>query len=199
MNAVGAGIGSALKGGINAILGIDTDGALSEGASIGKSFVDGFLEGFDGAKVADAIKKVISEAFKIAYSNPVTGTLATAAIGSKVVGGVNTVYNGYKGVTGAVNGAKGIWSTLTGAGKVAEGAAEAASAAGTAGTAATAASGAGTAAKVAGAGAKGACAVSKAIPIIGGLISLAEMGVDAYHGVGKSEEWTGGATASGTR
>ncbi|GHV17893.1 hypothetical protein FACS189425_05180 [Clostridia bacterium] len=181
MNSVGAGIGSAIKGGINAILGIDADGALSEGASIGKSFVDGFLEGFDGAKIGEAIKKIVSDAFKLAYSNPVTGTLATAFIGSKVLGGANAVYKGVKGVKGAVSGAKGIWSAITGASKVAGGAAEAANVAGAASTAA----------KVASVGAKGASVAGKAIPLIGGLISLAEMGVDAYHGVGKSEEWLG--------
>lgn len=199
MNSVGRGIGSALKGGINALLGIDTGDALADGASIGKSFVDGFLEGFDGAKVAEAIKKVLSEAFKIAYSNPVTGTMATAYLGSKALSGVSTAYKGVKAVKNGINAVKGVSAGLRTGSEIATAARGGGAAAqsalafaqnGAFGTSARLGATKAGSAVVKGAS-KAASVGTKAIPIIGGLMSLAEMGVDAYHGVGKAKEWTG--------
>ena len=59
---IGSGIGTALKSGILALLGVDVTGAVGNGMSIGKSFAEGFMDGFD----AKAVAKGISEAFKAA-------------------------------------------------------------------------------------------------------------------------------------
>ena len=49
-NSIGEGLGTALKTGILALLGVDVGGAVTDGVDIGKSFADGFMEGFDGSK-----------------------------------------------------------------------------------------------------------------------------------------------------
>ena len=59
---IGSGIGTALKSGILALLGVDITGAVGDGMSIGKSFAEGFMDGFD----AKAVAKGILEAFKAA-------------------------------------------------------------------------------------------------------------------------------------
>lgn len=58
--SVGAGLGTALKTGVLALLGVDISGAVGDGKSVGKSFAEGFLEGFD----AKTIAKSLTEAFK---------------------------------------------------------------------------------------------------------------------------------------
>jgi len=59
---IGSGIGTALKTGILALLGVDVTGAVGDGMSIGKSFAEGFMDGFD----AKAVAKGMLEAFKAA-------------------------------------------------------------------------------------------------------------------------------------
>lgn len=63
---IGEGIGSALKTGFLALLGIDVSGTLDEGASIGASFAKGFSEGFDfeaiSRKLMDGLKNMVSNA-----------------------------------------------------------------------------------------------------------------------------------------
>lgn len=52
--SAGKAIGKGLSNILLTLLGKDTAGAVEEGVSIGSSFVKGFLEGFDGAAIADA-------------------------------------------------------------------------------------------------------------------------------------------------
>ena len=54
---IGKGMGEALKGGLLALLGVDIEGAGSDGYDIGASFAKGFLDGFDPETVWKAIKK----------------------------------------------------------------------------------------------------------------------------------------------
>ena len=57
---IGNGIGTAMKSGILALLGVDASGAIDEGKGIGRSFAEGFVDGFDAKTVA----KAVLEAFK---------------------------------------------------------------------------------------------------------------------------------------
>lgn len=107
--SIGEGLGKAVTFGFTALFGGDTDGIVQDGVSIGASFGEGFSKGFDGAKVAEAIKNAVSSALKLVFSNPVTGGLATAWIGGKLLGGISGMYS--LGKT-----AKGLWGSLFGSG-----------------------------------------------------------------------------------
>jgi tape measure domain-containing protein len=54
---IGEELGSALKIGLLGLLGIDVSEALSEGKSIGSSFVQGFKDGFDTEQITEALKE----------------------------------------------------------------------------------------------------------------------------------------------
>ena len=86
---LGKGIGSALTGGILALLGIDTDDAIADGVSIGSSFVDGFLEGFDTSRITAALSSWASE-------NKGTATLMGMMVGGKALSGLSNLYSGAK-------------------------------------------------------------------------------------------------------
>lgn len=62
-NKIGYGIGSALTAGASALLGINLSQATESGFDIGKSFADGFLAGFDGSKIWEAIKEQAKNTF----------------------------------------------------------------------------------------------------------------------------------------
>ena len=60
-NNIGYGISSALTAGISALLGIDLGEATDSGFDIGKSFAEGFINGFDGSKIWEGIKEKSKE------------------------------------------------------------------------------------------------------------------------------------------
>ena len=60
-NDIGYGISSALTAGISALLGIDLGEAADSGFDIGKSFAEGFINGFDGSKIWEGIKEKSKE------------------------------------------------------------------------------------------------------------------------------------------
>lgn len=72
-NAIGEGIGTALKTGILTLLGVNIDEAAAEGTSIGKSFSQGIADGFDASTVGkavldafkDVMKRLVSDAAKL--------------------------------------------------------------------------------------------------------------------------------------
>lgn len=83
---IGKALGDGMKGGLLALLGVDIEGASSDGATIGKSFAEGFLEGFEGEKVAEALKTALGNmggsAAKILPGNekPTAGSWVSAGI-----------------------------------------------------------------------------------------------------------------------
>lgn len=83
---IGKVLGEGLKGGLLALLGVDVEGASSDGSRIGKSFAEGFLEGFEGEKVAEALKialgNMTGSAAKILPGNekPTAGSWVSAGI-----------------------------------------------------------------------------------------------------------------------
>lgn len=106
---IGSGIGSSIKWGISALFGLDINGAIDDGLSIGKSFTDGFSKGIEGidwgqvlSRLWDALKWGVSNALSLAFSNPITGTLAASFIGNKGFDAVSTGYNLVKGISNIV-------------------------------------------------------------------------------------------------
>lgn len=204
---VGNGLGTALKTGILALLGMDVGGAVTDGVDIGKSFADGFLEGFDGKKVGEAIWKAIKGGAKSLVSDAATllpggkeasstSGLSAAVLGYGALKAGGAGYKAYKGGKAVVNGIKTI-GNVTG---ISEGLRifGAAKNGGTAAQSALAfaqngAMGGGVklGTKLASGASKVGNFASKAAVPLAGVLSAVEMGVDAYHGVGKAKEWTG--------
>ncbi len=60
-NNIGYGISSALTAGISALLGVDLGEATDSGFDIGKSFAEGFINGFDGSKIWEGLKEKSKE------------------------------------------------------------------------------------------------------------------------------------------
>lgn len=118
---LGKGIGAGLTGGILALLGIDTDDAIADGASIGSSFVDGFLEGFDTSRITAALSSWASE-------NKGSAAVLGLLVGGKAIGGLSSLYGSVKGVMGsaaAMTGLSGVGvntAIALGAGNLAGGA-----------------------------------------------------------------------------
>lgn len=112
---IGKGLGEAMKGGLLALLGVDIEGAASDGAKIGKSFADGFLAGFDpdtvGAAVKTAFGGMVSSSAKILPGNE------KPTAGSWVSAGILTYLASKLGLGKAIGwGAKGIGKLIAGFG-----------------------------------------------------------------------------------
>ena len=229
-SSIGEGLGTALKSGILALLGVDTGGAATDGLDIGKSFADGFMDGFDGSKVGEALAKAIKDGLKSLVLDAATllpggkeasGTsgLSAAVLGYGAFKTAKTGYNIYKGGKALVNGTKAVGSAIGNATGISKGVRifKAAQGGGSAAQSALAmaqngalgrgmqygaklAGGASKAGKIlskvagplAGGVSKAGKFISKAAgPALAGITSAIQMGVDAYHGVGRAKEWTG--------
>ena len=105
---IGRGIGSGITRGLLALLGFQNSDALADGKSIGGSFIDGFVEGFDTEKIWEALKTWADE-----HKALVAG-LGTV-LGVKLVGGIigavsrakstfDNLFGGRGGTTGASGG-----------------------------------------------------------------------------------------------
>jgi len=110
--SVGNGLGTALHDGIMGILGIDAEGVVKDGVSIGKSFASAFAEGFNGTEVGEAIVAAIKEGLKglvldastlLPGGEKASGTsvLSTALLGYgavKAIGGASSIIKGGKSI-----------------------------------------------------------------------------------------------------
>lgn len=128
---IGHGLGSALKGGILAILGIDnedTSSVVDGGISVGKAFAEGFLEGFDPGTVGNAIleklKSMMKDSSKIlpGGESPTTSSWVNTAIlgygayklgGKKLIQGLGKKIFTSKGASSVVNAADDVASAGT--------------------------------------------------------------------------------------
>lgn len=90
---IGKGIGGAITGGICAILGLPVEDVIADGVTIGGSFMQGFLEGFDVSKIGDALLTFFKE-------NPMIGTVIGVILGSKLIGGLFNFLGNAKSVFG---------------------------------------------------------------------------------------------------
>lgn len=120
---IGKGLGNALEGGLLAILGVDAKGALSDGLSIGGSFADGFMKGFDGKKVGEAIKSAIEKVFSDAFTllpggkKPTNTSGLSAGLIVAVLGKLGILKLGGKlAGKGLKAGASNLWGKITGKG-----------------------------------------------------------------------------------
>lgn len=150
---IGKGIGSAFKGGILALLGIDPTGAADGGLSIGKNFAEGFLKGFDPETVGKALMagfgSTLKSAGKLLPGGEAPDALSYLSAGLLGYGAFKAapLYQGAKGVVGKLTGseAMALRAVSMGAGDLPGGAvmgSGALSALGTAGTFGYAAGGA---------------------------------------------------------
>ena len=199
-NSIGEGLGTAIKTGILALLGVDVTGAAADGMDIGKSFFDGFMDGFDWSEVSKRLGEALKDGLKFLFKDAATllpggeeasGTsaLSAAALGYGALKVGQVGYKAYKGGKAVVNGVKTAGDVVSGV-KIFNAAANGSHAAESAlGMAQAGQLGAGTSF-----GATIAPAVNKlakAAPILAGVTSAVQMGADAYHGTQKAEEWTG--------
>lgn len=210
-NSIGEGLGTALKTGILALLGVDVGGAVTDGVDIGKSFADGFMEGFDGSKVGEALAKAIKDGLKSLVLDAATllpggkeasstSGLSAAVLGYGALKTAKTGYNIYKGGKALVNGTKAVGSAIGNVTGISEGMRifKAAQGGGNAAQSALAMAQNGAlgrgmkyGANLASGASKAGKFLSKAAVPLAAVGSAIEMGVDAYHGVGKAKEWTG--------
>lgn len=198
-NDIGQGLGTALKEGILGLLGLEPGGAVEDGMSIGKAFMDGFLSGFDTKKVAEAVWKGLKDVFKDAAKllpggedATSTSKLSAALIGMGALKIGKTAYKAYKGGKAIVNGIKGVGSAIGNVTGISQGIHVAGMGMGDAALE-TGSLGLGgrIGVRLAGAGSRIAKTAAKAAPIAAGIGSAVQMGLDAYKGAGKAKEWTG--------
>ena len=214
-NSIGEGLGTAIKTGILGLLGVDVGGAVSDGVDIGKSFADGFLDGFDGAEVAKALVKALKDGLKglvldaatlLPGGKEASGTsgLSAAVLGYGAFKTAKTGYNLYKGGKALVNGTKAVGRAIGNVTGITEGMNifKAAQGGGSAAQSALAMAQNGAlgrgmqfGANLAGGASKAGQVLSKAAVPLAGVAAAVQTGVDAYHGVQKAEEWIGSNSA----
>lgn len=102
--STGSGLGSALSTGLMSLLGIDIASSVTEGASIGASFAEGFASKFD-------LGEIISKAVK---SHPILSTLIGLKLGSFMFGTSKSVFGTGKSIIGGIGTiGKGLISTFS--------------------------------------------------------------------------------------
>lgn len=102
--SVGKTIGTGITGGLLVLLGFDAESALADGVSIGGSFMDGFLEGFDTDRIGEALSNWVSENKGLATAlGAVLGFKLISGIGN-LVGNIKNLFPGKSGGSGAGSG-----------------------------------------------------------------------------------------------
>lgn len=91
MSSLGNGLGEGLSKALLKILGVKDSGLIGEAAGIGGSFVDGFLQGFDGDKVGKAFADAIKRGVKALFNGSELSNIILAGIGLKLLPGVLSV------------------------------------------------------------------------------------------------------------
>ena len=90
---VGEVIGKGLTGGLLVLLGFKAEDALADGISIGGSFMEGFLDGFDTDKIGEALRNWVSD-------NKVLATVLGGTLAFKLISGLAGGINSIKGLFG---------------------------------------------------------------------------------------------------
>lgn len=98
--AFGETLGSGITAGLLAILGFDESGAIADGMTIGKSFLDGFKSGLDMDKISEAFTE---------WAGDHKGVIAAAGLvaGGKLLGGAAKAFQAAKGLFGGASGGGG--------------------------------------------------------------------------------------------
>ena len=97
---IGKGLGGAITGGLCALLGFNAEDALADGVSIGGSFMDGFLEGFDTDRIGEALKNWVSD-------NKGLATVLGGVLAWKLITGLASGIGAIKGLFGGKGGTGG--------------------------------------------------------------------------------------------
>ncbi len=95
--SVGRTIGKGITGGLLVLLGFSAEDALGDGISIGGSFIEGFLEGFDTSRITEALKQWASE-------NKLLATTIGIVLGVKLISGIGSVVGNLKNLFGGGKG-----------------------------------------------------------------------------------------------
>lgn len=96
-------IGTGLSNGLLTLLGVDVAGAADQGGSIASSFVQGFLDGFDGSAVTEAI---IDSIVAVWDALPAWGKVLVGGLGvSKAAGGIASLAGGVANFMGLIGSA----------------------------------------------------------------------------------------------
>ena len=98
--SVGKAFGTGITGGLMVLLGFDAESALADGVSIGGSFMDGFLEGFDTDKIGEALSNWVSE-------NKGLATVLGGVLAFKLLSGLGNGIKNIKGLFGGGSGSSG--------------------------------------------------------------------------------------------
>ena len=101
--SLGKTIGTGITGGILALLGIDAEGVLADGVSIGGSFMEGFLEGFDTDKIGEALKTWVT-------NNKGLATVLGGVLAWKIITGIASGIGSLKTLFGKNGGSGGLAS-----------------------------------------------------------------------------------------
>lgn len=111
--SVGKAIGTGITGGLMVLLGFDAESALADGVSIGGSFMDGFLEGFDTDRIGEALSNWVSENKGLATAlGAVLGFKLISGIGN-LVGNIKNLFPGKSGGTGGLGGSEYATATMS--------------------------------------------------------------------------------------
>lgn len=78
---IGEGLGIGITMGLLALLGIDISSAVTDGATIGGAFIQGFLKGFDTEKITEALRTWVD-------NNKEVFAALGIIIGAKIIGGL---------------------------------------------------------------------------------------------------------------
>lgn len=129
--ALGTTIGAGLSSAVLTLLGADATGVASQGGEIARSFVQGFVDAFEGSKIADAFidaigniwdampmwAKMLIGGIGIAKG---AGAVANLAGGvAKFAGGASSIIAGETAMQGALSGGAASFAGYLGAGKTA--------------------------------------------------------------------------------
>lgn len=98
--AFGETLGSGITAGLLALLGFDASGAVEDGATIGKSFFEGFKSGLDMDKISEALTE---------WASDHKGIVAAAGLmaGGKLIGGLAKAFQSGKSLLGGLTGGGG--------------------------------------------------------------------------------------------
>jgi tape measure domain-containing protein len=102
--SIGQGIGSGIRMGLLALLGIDVSETFNEGQSVGAGFLAGFKKGFDTEQITEALKEWAS-------NNKEVVAVLGVVLGGKLIGGI---YKGVKEAKSLVTDIKNIFSKGSG-------------------------------------------------------------------------------------
>lgn len=102
--SIGQGIGSGIRMGLLALLGIDVSETFNEGQSVGAGFLAGFKKGFDTEQITEALKEWAS-------NNKEVVAVLGVVLGGKLISGI---YKGVKEAKSLVTDIKNIFSKGSG-------------------------------------------------------------------------------------